>query len=169
MLGSTPLALRPIPRTLAYVAAIVLILHVITILSLGTDPAGSVIGNGLQIFSSLLAAYFCVKAARKEAGFTRSFWTLIAFSMAIWGIADFGWAYIELVRHEVPAPGSVIRFLFDTHGMFFVMAVFLNQEKRSWDSSWKSFWISRRSASCSFSFILGCITYRRSIWTRNWR
>ena len=131
MLGSTPLALRPIPRTLAYVAAIVLILHVITILSLGTDPAGSVIGNGLQIFSSLLAAYFCVKAARKEAGFTRSFWTLIAFSMAIWGIADFGWAYIELVRHEVPAPGSVIRFLFDTHGMFFVMAVFLNQEKRS--------------------------------------
>ena len=28
-------------------------------------------------------------------------------------------------RHRVP----MIRFLFDSHGMFFVMAIFLNQEK----------------------------------------
>jgi PAS domain S-box-containing protein len=53
--------------------------------------------------------------------------------MAIWGIADLGWAYVEFARHEVPAPGSLIRFLFDTHGMFFVMAVFLNQEKSDSD------------------------------------
>jgi len=120
---------RPFPRTLAYVALSVVILHVVSIVSFGTHPLGSILGNALQIFSSFLAAYMSYRAARKAPGFSRSFWTLVAFSMAIWGIADLGWSYCELVLHSVPNPGSLIRFLFDTHGMFFVMAVFLNQEK----------------------------------------
>ncbi len=121
--------IRPIPRPLAYVAVTVVILHVIAIVSFGTSEMGSLLGNGLQVFSSFLAAYFCYRAGQKLAGFTRSFWTLIGFSMAVWGLADVGWAYVEFARHDVPEPGSLIRFLFDTHGMFFVMAIFLNQEK----------------------------------------
>ncbi len=120
---------RPFPRLLAYVALTVVTLHVLSVVFFGTQPLGSFIGNALQIFSSFLAAYLCYRAARRQAGFTRSFWTLVAFSMAIWGLADSGWAYSELVLHTVPNPGSLVRFLFDTHGMFFVMAVFLNQEK----------------------------------------
>jgi two-component system cell cycle sensor histidine kinase/response regulator CckA len=120
---------RPFPRPLAYVALTVVILHVLSVVFFGTQPIGSLFGNALQIFSSFLAAYMCYRAARILAGFSRSFWTLVGFSMAIWGIADLGWAYCELALHTVPDPGSLIRFLFDTHGMFFVMAIFLNQEK----------------------------------------
>ena len=120
---------RPFPRPLAFLAFSVVTLHVLSVVFLGTQPIGTLIGNSLQISSSFLAAYMCYRAARKQEGFSRSFWTLVGFSMVVWGVADMGWAYCELALHTVPSPGSLVRFLFDTHGMFFVMAVFLNQEK----------------------------------------
>ena len=117
------------PRSLALVALSVVILHVLTVVFLGTSVYGSLLGNALQIFSSFLAAGMCFRAARRSAGFARSFWILAGFGMGIWGLADFGWTYYELFLHSEPPGGSLIRFLFDTHGMFFVMAIFLNQDK----------------------------------------
>ena len=121
--------LTPFPRSLATVALTVVILHVATVVFLGTSPSGSLLGNALQIFASFLAAAMCFQAAGRATGFGRSFWILVGFGMGVWGLADFGWAYYELFRHREPPPGSLIRFLFDTHGMFFVMAIFLNQDK----------------------------------------
>jgi PAS domain S-box-containing protein len=105
-------------------------LHVATVVYLGTSSFGSLLGNALQIFSSFLAAAMCFQAARRSGGFGRSFWILVGFGMGVWGLADFGWTYYEIFLHREPPPGSLIRFLFDTHGMFFVMAIFLNQEKQ---------------------------------------
>ena len=111
-------------------ALCVVALHVATVVFLGTSSFGSLLGNALQIFSSFLAAAMCFQAARRSGGFGRSFWILVGFGMGVWGLADFGWAYYEIFLHREPPPGSLIRFLFDTHGMFFVMAIFLNQEKQ---------------------------------------
>ena len=124
---------RRFPRWLTLIALAVLVCHVLTIVLFGTSTAGSLTSNGLQIFSSLVAAALCLRASRKTTGFARSFWTLIGFAMAMWGVADLGWSYYEVVLHSEPPPGSMIRFLFDTHGMFFVMAIFLDQEKSSSD------------------------------------
>jgi PAS domain S-box-containing protein len=121
---------RPFPRFLAAVAFSVVVLHVLSVVFLGSSSFSSLIGNALQIFSSFLAAAMCFQAARRGVGFARSFWTLVGFGMGVWGVADFGWAYYELFLHIEPPPGSLIRFLFDTHGMFFVMAIFLNQDKK---------------------------------------
>ncbi|HET6929405.1 MAG TPA: PAS domain S-box protein [Candidatus Acidoferrum sp.] len=104
------------------------VIHGLAVVFLGTSTVGSLIGNSLQILSSFLAAAMCFQAARRAAGFARSFWVLVAFGMGVWGFADFGWTYYELFLHKEPPPGSFIRFLFDTHGMFFVMAIFLNQD-----------------------------------------
>ncbi|HTC40649.1 MAG TPA: PAS domain S-box protein [Candidatus Acidoferrales bacterium] len=123
------MSLKPIPRSLAYMAALVVTLHVCSIVFLGTSPAGALIGNLLQIFCSMLAAIMCFRAARKSSGFTQSFWTLVGFGIGIWGVGDLGWTYYESLLRSEPPAGSLIRFLFDTHGMFFVMAIFLNQEK----------------------------------------
>jgi two-component system cell cycle sensor histidine kinase/response regulator CckA len=122
------LAIRPIPRALAIISVVILALHVVSILAFGTNRFGPLIGNLLQVSASFLAAFLSYQAAKKIPGFSRSFWTLVAFSMVIWGIANLGWTYFEVVLHIEPPPGSMIRFLFDTHGMFFVMALFLNQE-----------------------------------------
>jgi PAS domain S-box-containing protein len=123
------LSAKELPRSLAIVALTVVACHVLTVVFLGTSPAGSFIGNTLQIFSSFFAAGMCFRAARKSSGFSQSFWTLVGFGMGMWGVADLGWAYYEVLLRIEPPPGSVIRFLFDTQGMFFVMAIFLNQEK----------------------------------------
>lgn len=120
---------RRSPRSLAVVAVCVVFLHLVVVVFFGTSSLGSLLGNALQIFSSFLAAAMCFQAARRAAGFGRSFWVLVGFGMGVWGLADFGWTYYELVLHREPPPGSLIRFLFDTHGMFFVMAIFLNQDK----------------------------------------
>jgi PAS domain S-box-containing protein len=111
------------------VALLVVTAQVCSIVFLGVSTAGSIVGNGLQIFSSFLAAAMCFRASRRACGFSQSFWTLIGFGMLLWGVADFGWIYYEVFKHSEPPAGSLIRFLFDTHGMFFVMAIFLNQEK----------------------------------------
>jgi PAS domain S-box-containing protein len=120
---------RPLPRLVLYVGLIVVVLHFAVAVWLGTSALGSLIGNSLQIASSFLAAAMCFQAARKEPGFSRSFWLLVGFGMGMWGVADLGWAYWEFVLRTEPSPGSVIRFLFDIQVMFFVMAIFLNPEK----------------------------------------
>ena len=120
---------RIFPRSLLLLALSVVVGHVLTVVFFGSTALGTLLGNILQIFSSLLAATMCFRAARKLPGFSQSFWTLMAFGMGMWGIADLGWTYYEVFLHVEPPSGSMIRFLFDSHGMFFVMAIFLNQKK----------------------------------------
>ncbi len=112
-------------------AILVIVLHGLTVLFLGTTPAGVLAGNALQIFSSFLAAILCFRAARQGSGFIRSFWMLVGFGIGAWGVANLGWTYYEVVLHVEPPPGSMTRFLFNTQNMFFVMAIFLNQEKKN--------------------------------------
>jgi len=117
------------PRSLAVVTLLVVVAHVCSILVLGTSRAGSLIGNSLQLICAFYAVSLAIRAARKAPGFSQSFWTLVAFGIGAWGVSNIGWAFSEVVLGTEPAAGSMIRFLFDTHGMFFVMAIFLNQEK----------------------------------------
>ena len=120
---------RNFTRPLALVALAIVAGHVLSVVFLGESTLGSLIGNLLQIAASFTAATMCFRAARKVPGFSQSFWTLVGCGMGMWGLANIGWTYYEVVLHSQPPPGSMIRFLFDTHGMFFVMAIFLNQDK----------------------------------------
>jgi PAS domain S-box-containing protein len=127
------LTLRQFPRVLVCLALSVVIAHGLTVVYLSKTSYGPILGNSLQIFSSFLAAAMCFRASQRRPGFSRAFWALVGCGMAMWGIADFGWAYYELAWRMEPPAGSLIRFLFDTHGMFFVMALFLSQDKQNSD------------------------------------
>ena len=120
---------RRLPRFLWLLALAIVVCHVLTVVFFRNTPVSALLGNLLQISSSILAAVMCFRAARKLTGFSQSFWTLIAFGMGLWGVADLGWTYYEVFLHAEPPPGSMIRFMFHSYGMFFVMAIFLNQEK----------------------------------------
>jgi PAS domain S-box-containing protein len=118
-------------RKLFVLALVIIALHIAAVLTLGTSPNGSLAGNLLQITSCGLAVAAAFAASRRATGLSRQFWILVGCGLALWGIADFGWMYYEVILRTVPPTGSVVRFLFGTQSIFFALAVFLNQDKDS--------------------------------------
>jgi PAS domain S-box-containing protein len=119
------------PRKLLILAATLVGAHLGQALILGVSPAGTLIANLLEVSASVLAAVMCFGASRRAQGMARPFWALVACGMAIWGVANIGWMFHELLLHTRPAPGSPLRFLFNVQGIFFAMVLFLDQEKDS--------------------------------------
>ena len=119
------------PRKLSILALAIIGLHIVEVLVLGKSAAGSLFGNLLQVLASFLAAAMCLTASRRGSGFSRSFWLLVGAGIAVWGIANLGWTYYEVVLHREPPELSFVRFLFDTQGAFFAMAILLDQDKNS--------------------------------------
>jgi two-component system cell cycle sensor histidine kinase/response regulator CckA len=116
-------------RKLPVVALAIIALHIASVLALGTSWTGSLVGNLLQIVSCGLAVAASLVASRRATGLSRRFWLLVACGLAIWGVANVGWTYYEIVLRAEPPTGSLVRFLFGTQSIFFALAVFLNQEK----------------------------------------
>jgi PAS domain S-box-containing protein len=116
-------------RKLLALALVIVALHVAAVLTLGTSPAGSLIGNLLQIAACGLAVASVFAASRRATALSRRFWLLVGCGLAVWGLANVGWMYYEIVLHTEPPTGSVVRFLFGTQSIFFALAVFLNQDK----------------------------------------
>src|SRR5207253_5421018 len=118
-------------RKVMVLACVVVGFHIVGMLTLGTSTAAGVLGNSLQIFSSGLAAAACLGASRRGRGLSRPFWLLAGCGMATWGIADIGWMYYENWLHLVVPNFSIVRILFDVQGIFFAIALFLDQERDS--------------------------------------
>jgi PAS domain S-box-containing protein len=118
-------------RKLLALAFVIVVLHVASVLTLGTSVAGSLTGNLLQITACGLAVAAAVLASRRTTGLSRRFWVLVGCGLAVWGVANAGWTYYEIALRMEPPTGSVVRFLFGTQSIFFALAVFLNQDKDS--------------------------------------
>jgi PAS domain S-box-containing protein len=118
-------------RKLSGLALAIVALHVANVLTLGTTPAGSLCGNLLQIAACGIAVAAVFAASQRASGLSRRFWLLAGCGIAVWGVANLGWMYYEIVLHAEPPTGSVVRFLFGTQSVFFALAVFLNQDKDS--------------------------------------
>jgi PAS domain S-box-containing protein len=116
-------------RKLSVLALVIIALHIAAVLALGGSWTGSLVGNLLQIVSCGLAVAASIVASRRAMGLSRRFWLLVASGLAIWGVANVGWMYYEIVLRAEPPTGSLVRFLFGTQSIFFALAVFLNQEK----------------------------------------
>ena len=119
------------PRKLSILALAIVALHIVEAFTLGTSAAGSLLGNFLQNAACFVAVLMCVGASRRQNGFARSFWLLIAAGIGVWGIANIGWTYYEVVQHREPPGLSFVRFLFDTQEAFFAMAILLDQDQDS--------------------------------------
>jgi PAS domain S-box-containing protein len=118
-------------RKVAIIGAILVGLQAGEVLLLGTSPTGSFVANTLQLLACGLAAAMTLSASQRARGLARPFWSMISLSLASWCVANLGWMYYENVRHVTIPPMSIVRILFDTQGVFFAIALFLDKEKDS--------------------------------------
>jgi PAS domain S-box-containing protein len=70
-------------------------------------------------------------ASRRGRGLSRPFWLIFGAGIAMWGLANLGWMYYEVVLHSEPPSASVVRFLFGLESVLIAMALFLDQDKDS--------------------------------------
>jgi hypothetical protein len=143
------------PRKLAILAFVIVGLNVWVILALGTSSKGSFLTNLLQICSSWLAASLCFLARRRGRGVSRPFWLLVGCSMAAWGVANVGWMYYENFLHTTAPRFSFVRILFDVQGVFYAIALFLDNERDSQDFDWETLLDSVQIGLVFFSVFFG--------------
>src|SRR5215472_8509850 len=119
------------PRKPLILAAVIVALHLCEAATLGTSTTGSLLANILQIFACAFAVVMAFGAYRRGRGLSRPFWLLVGTGMAMWGIANLGWMYYEVVLHAEPSLTSGVRFLFGFEDVLIAMALFLDQDKDS--------------------------------------
>src|SRR6187549_1285072 len=104
-------------------------LHLLSVLTLGTSPAGSLVSNALQALAAATAALLSFFASRRSLGFARRFWTLVAVAFAVWTAGQAMFMYHEnWLGQRVPQP-SWSHFLFRLYGAPLLMALLITHEE----------------------------------------
>ena len=119
------------PRKPLILAVVIVALHLSESATLGTSTAGSFLANLLEIFACGFAAFMAFGASRRGRGLSRPFWQIVGAGIAMWGVANLGWMYYEVVLHSEPPTTSAVRFLFGLEIVLLAMALFLDQDKDS--------------------------------------
>src|SRR5260370_36891892 len=89
-------------RKLLALVSVIVGLHIVEALTLGTSTLGSFLANGLQIFACGLAAVMAFGASRRGHGLSRTFWPILRASHPMWGGANLGWKDCQLVSPNQP-------------------------------------------------------------------
>src|SRR6267154_970617 len=118
-------------RKLLALASVVVGLHIVEALTVGTSTLGSFLANGLQLFACGFAAVMAFGASRRGRGLSHTFWLIFGASIAMWGVANLGWMYYEVVLHSEPPTTSAVRFLFGLESVLIAITLFLDQDKDS--------------------------------------
>ena len=126
------------PRKPLIFAAVIVALHLVEAATLGTSTSGSFIANLLQILACGFAGVMAFAASRRGHGLSRPFWLLVGMGISVWGLANLGWMYYEVVLHSEPPQVSVVRFLFGFEDMLIAMALLLDQDKDSPRIDWEA-------------------------------
>ena len=119
------------PRKPLILAAVIVALHLCEAATLGTSASGSLLANLLEIVACGFAVAMAFGASRRGQGLSRPFWLLVGAGSAMWGVANLGWMYYEVILHSEPSSTSIIRFLFGLEIVLIATALFLDQEKDS--------------------------------------
>ena len=118
-------------RKITILALAIVGLHIVEATALGKSASGALLGNLLQIAASFIATYACFRASQRSARLGQAFWILVGIGISIWGLANVGWTYYEVVLRIEPPELSFIRFMFDMQEAFFAMAILLDRDEQA--------------------------------------
>src|SRR2546427_249390 len=119
------------PRKPLILALVIVALHLCEAATLGTTATGSLLANLLEIFACGFAVVMAFGAYRRGRGLSRPFWLIVGAGITMWGVANLGWMYYEVVLHSEPPSASVVRFLFGLESVLIATALFLAQYLQS--------------------------------------
>jgi PAS domain S-box-containing protein len=119
------------PRKPLILAAVIVALQVCETATLGTSTLGSFVANWLQILACAFAVAMAFGAYRRGQGLSRPFWLIFGAGIAMWGLANLGWMYYEVVLHSEPPTTSAVRYLFGLENVLFALALLMDQDKDS--------------------------------------
>jgi len=118
-------------RKITILAVAIVGLHIVAATALGKSASGALLGNLLQIIASFVATYACFEASRRSARLGQAFWILVGVGLSVWGLANIGWTYYEVVLGTRPPELSFVRFMFDMQEAFFAMAILLDRDDQA--------------------------------------
>jgi hypothetical protein len=119
------------PRKITILAVTIVGLHIVAATLLGKSASGALLGNLLQIIASFVATYACFGASRRSGRLGQAFWILVGVGISVWGLANIGWTYYEVVLRTTPPELSFVRFMFDMQEAFFAMAILLDRDEQA--------------------------------------
>jgi len=119
------------PRKPLILAVSIVVLHVCQALVLGTTPTGSLAANSLEVLACGFSAVMAFGAYRRGRGMSQPFWLMVGAGLSMWGVANLGWTYYEVVLHMEPPSTSIVRFLFGMELVVLAMVLLLDQDKDS--------------------------------------
>ena len=119
------------PKKAVIFALVIVALHLCEVGALGSSRVGSLVANVLQLAGCAFAVAMAYGAYKRGRGVSRPFWLLVGAGIAMWGVANLGWMYYEVVLLTQPPAASLVRFLFGLENVMIATALFLDQDKDS--------------------------------------
>src|SRR5207245_6476515 len=105
------------PRKPLILALVIVALHLCEAATLGTTATGSLLANLLEIFACGFAVVMAFGAYRRGRGLSRPFWLIVGAGITMWGVANLGWMYYEVVLISEPPSATVDIFFFSLDGV----------------------------------------------------
>ncbi|HEY6546412.1 MAG TPA: PAS domain S-box protein, partial [Vicinamibacteria bacterium] len=91
------------PKT-AQLALALVALHALALAGFGTNPTGSALSEFLQLASTGLAAFVCLRAGSRVRGRAGRFWRLVGLGFACWTLGQVLLiGYVNVLRIPIPA------------------------------------------------------------------
>jgi PAS domain S-box-containing protein len=114
------------PRRLITLAAVIVGLHLIEVMTLGINPPGPLLAELLESFAAAVAVWMCFGAYRRARGVSRPFWLLVGLAVGSQVVTDLTWAYLEGWHHTLPTTLTVVQLLPSIRALLLVLVLFLD-------------------------------------------
>ncbi|SPF49385.1 putative Periplasmic sensor hybrid histidine kinase [Candidatus Sulfotelmatobacter kueseliae] len=124
-------------RRIAWAAWVLVVIQVAGFVFLKPGSPRALLSNLTQIAACFTAAGFCLAASRRSRDMARTFWALLAVSLASYGLSNVVWTFYENWRQTAVPFSPISQFLYLCYDAPLVMALFLRESEDPSGLDWQ--------------------------------